>query len=79
MKAVLSGDIEQKLDRLQRRLAGGAYAREDAMLILSALVGAVGLARAVSDRALSDQILAGVGDRLLARLEAPEVEENGPV
>ncbi|MHB8528055.1 MAG: TetR/AcrR family transcriptional regulator [Caulobacteraceae bacterium] len=78
VKALMADDIEQKLARLQRRVPGGPHAREEAMLILSALVGAVGLARAVSDRALSDQILAGVGDRLLARLAAGARGEGGP-
>lgn len=43
-----------------------AATRADALLTISALAGAVALARAVSDPALSDEILQGVRDKLAA-------------
>jgi TetR/AcrR family transcriptional repressor of nem operon len=45
-------------------------ARSGAILTLSALVGAIGLSRAVSDEALSREILKSVGE--LLKKEAPE-------
>lgn len=48
------------------RAKNPAATHADALLAVSALAGAVALARAVSDRALSDEILQGVRDRLVA-------------
>jgi TetR/AcrR family transcriptional repressor of nem operon len=48
------------------RAKNPAATRADALLAVSALAGAVALARAVSDPALSDEILQGVRERLVA-------------
>jgi TetR/AcrR family transcriptional regulator, transcriptional repressor for nem operon len=48
------------------RAKNPAATRADALLAVSALAGAVALARAVSNPALSDEILQGVRDRLVA-------------
>jgi TetR/AcrR family transcriptional regulator, transcriptional repressor for nem operon len=48
------------------RTKNPAATRADALLAVSALAGAVALARAVSDPALSDEILQGVRERLVA-------------
>ena len=48
------------------RAKNPAATRADALLAISAMAGAVALARAVSDPALSDEILQGVGERLVA-------------
>ncbi len=53
------------------RAKNPAATRADALLAVSALAGAVALARAVSDPALSDEILQGVRERLVA-LARPE-------
>jgi len=48
------------------RAKNPAATRADALLAISALAGAVALARAVSDPALSDEILQGIGEKLVA-------------
>lgn len=53
------------------RAENPAATRADALLTLTAMAGALALARAVSDPALSDEILQGVGERLVT-LAGPE-------
>ena len=52
--------LERYLENLARFLGDGEGAREDAILALSALVGAVVLGRAVDDEALSEEISSAV-------------------
>lgn len=54
----------------------GGDAREQAILAFSAMVGALGLARAVSDPALSEEILASVRNALLRQV-APAADNLG--
>lgn len=70
LRALLCEQIGRKLDSLEQSLPGDGHTREDAIFVLSTLVGGIGLARAASDPLLSDQILRSVGDRLLARFGA---------
>ncbi len=75
LRAAVTQQVEHKIDQVQR-LLGGEGARADALLVLSALVGGIGLARAVSDKALSDEILRCVGDRLLDRGGANDTSQG---
>jgi TetR/AcrR family transcriptional repressor of nem operon len=65
----LAAHVRGQLDRLAGWLVGGSAAarRQQAIATLAGLVGAIVLARAVDDRALSDEILAAAraayGDR----------------
>jgi TetR/AcrR family transcriptional repressor of nem operon len=65
----LTAHVRGQLDRLAGRLVGGSAKarRQQAIATLAGLVGAMVLARAVDDRALSDEILAAAraayGDR----------------
>jgi TetR/AcrR family transcriptional regulator, transcriptional repressor for nem operon len=52
--------VGRYLENMERFLGGGEDARRRAILILSALVGAIVLSRAVDDQALSDEILSAV-------------------
>jgi TetR/AcrR family transcriptional repressor of nem operon len=54
--------VERYLDHLERLLGGDAQARAQATVALSTLVGAVLMARAVDDPALSDEILRNARD-----------------
>jgi TetR/AcrR family transcriptional regulator, transcriptional repressor for nem operon len=54
--------VERYLDDVERFLGGGEHARRRAVLALSSLVGAVVLARAVDDEALSDEISSAVSE-----------------
>ncbi|MBW8727999.1 MAG: TetR/AcrR family transcriptional regulator [Inquilinus limosus] len=58
------------------RQTNPAATRADALLAISAMAGAVALARGVSDPALSDEILQGVRERLVA-LARPDREAAG--
>jgi TetR/AcrR family transcriptional repressor of nem operon len=58
------------------RQTNPAATRADALLAISAMAGAVALARGVSDPALSDEILQGVREWLVA-LAGPEREAAG--
>jgi TetR/AcrR family transcriptional regulator, transcriptional repressor for nem operon len=65
-RAVLTEEIRNALQLIADLTPGKdeGPARSTAILTLSALVGAVGLARAVSDEALSREILQSVGELL---------------
>jgi TetR/AcrR family transcriptional regulator, transcriptional repressor for nem operon len=54
--------VERYLGQLERLLGGDADARARATVALSTLVGALLMARAVDDRALSDEILRNARD-----------------
>jgi TetR/AcrR family transcriptional repressor of nem operon len=54
--------VERYLDHLERLLGGDADARARATVALSTLVGAVLIARAIDDPALSDEILRNARD-----------------
>jgi TetR/AcrR family transcriptional regulator, transcriptional repressor for nem operon len=75
-RAVLTEEIRNALQLIADLTPGKVEepTRSTAILTLSALVGAVGLARAVSDEALSREILQSVGE-LLKR----ELGESGDV
>jgi TetR/AcrR family transcriptional regulator, transcriptional repressor for nem operon len=62
VRAAYRRQLERYLDNVERFLGGGHGARQDAILTVSALVGAVVLSRAVDDQALSDEILTAVGE-----------------
>ncbi len=68
-RAVLTEEIRNALQLIADLTPGKdeGPARSTAILTLSALVGAVGLARAVSDDALSREILQSVGELLKGR------------
>jgi TetR/AcrR family transcriptional repressor of nem operon len=67
-RARYSDQIERNVGRMVARFDAGADAekRARAILTMSAMVGALNLARAVSDEALSDEILATVREQLKA-------------
>jgi TetR/AcrR family transcriptional repressor of nem operon len=69
-RAVLTEEIRNALQLIADLTPGKVEgpARSTAILTLSALVGAVGLARAVSDEALSREILQSVGELLKSEL-----------
>jgi TetR/AcrR family transcriptional repressor of nem operon len=60
VRAAYRAQVERYLDSVERFLGGGEDAHRRAILAFSALVGAVVLARAVDDEALSDEILGAV-------------------
>jgi TetR/AcrR family transcriptional regulator, transcriptional repressor for nem operon len=70
-RALLTEEIRNALQLIADLTPGKVEgpARSTAILTLSALVGAVGLARAVSDEALSREILQSVGELLKGELE----------
>ncbi|MGW9025277.1 TetR/AcrR family transcriptional regulator [Streptomyces sp. NPDC055722] len=59
--------VRTYLDLIARLDDGSEEARAEAMLTLSALVGAMLMARAVADPALSDELLTTAADRLRRR------------
>jgi TetR/AcrR family transcriptional repressor of nem operon len=71
-RALLTEEIRNGFQLIADLTAGKDQgpARSGAILTLSALVGAIGLSRAVSDEALSREILKSVGE--LLKKEAPE-------
>jgi TetR/AcrR family transcriptional repressor of nem operon len=65
--------VRRNLQGLQALLPDAPAARSSAILALSAMVGAIGLSRAVTDPALADEILEAVRERLGASLgHAPD-------
>lgn len=54
------------IENVERFLGGEEHARQSAIVAVSALVGAVVLARAVDDEALSDEILTTVREGIAA-------------
>ena len=66
LRAAYRGQVERYLANVERFLGDGEGARERAIVAVSALVGALVMARAVDDEALSDEILgavrAGIGE-----------------
>ena len=60
LRAAYRQQVERYIEHFERFLGGGADARRRAILAVSALVGAVVVARAVDDDALSDEILSAV-------------------
>lgn len=68
-RSAMSAHVRRFVERLAAglRWRKGAPAREEAFLATAALVGALVLARAVDDPALSDEILAATRSRLMAR------------
>lgn len=67
-RAALTRHIESSVETFLAllRAQNPAATRADALLAISAMAGAVALARGVSDPALSDEILQGVRERLVA-------------
>lgn len=74
-RAAFDHGVKRLVDTLARWLAaaGFADAQNLAPSILSAMVGAVALARAVSDPQLSDELLAGAREGIKARLGLTDV------
>jgi TetR/AcrR family transcriptional repressor of nem operon len=62
VRAAYREQVERYLEGVERFLGGGEDARRRAILAFSSLVGAVVLARAVDDEALSDEILSAVSE-----------------
>jgi TetR/AcrR family transcriptional repressor of nem operon len=60
VRSAYRGQVERYLENVERFLGGGEEARERAILAVSALVGAVVLARGVDDEALADEISTAV-------------------
>jgi TetR/AcrR family transcriptional regulator, transcriptional repressor for nem operon len=67
VRAAYRRQVERYVATLERLMGGGEDARRRATVALSTLVGAVVLARAVDDEALSDEILRDVRDALTPR------------
>jgi TetR/AcrR family transcriptional repressor of nem operon len=67
LKEAYERQVRTYLDLIARLDDGSEEARAEAMLTLSALVGAMLMARAVADPALSDELLTTVADRLKRR------------
>ncbi len=71
LRRVFTTALRDRVARLARLLPGRGKAPEDrALALLSSLVGALILARAVEDEALSDQILSATRESLLDRFAA---------
>jgi TetR/AcrR family transcriptional repressor of nem operon len=66
LRAAYRAQVERYVAHLERLLGGGEDARARATVAVSMLVGAVALARAVDDEALSDEILRDVRAALLS-------------
>jgi TetR/AcrR family transcriptional repressor of nem operon len=64
-----SAQVRRYIDLLAGLTSDGD--RDEAQLVLAALIGGLLLARAVDDRALSDEILASVANALHRTLESP--------
>jgi TetR/AcrR family transcriptional repressor of nem operon len=62
VRAAYSQQVERYFENVERFLGAGDDARRRAILTVSALVGAVVIARAVNDEALSDEILTAVNE-----------------
>jgi TetR/AcrR family transcriptional repressor of nem operon len=62
VRAAYRRQVGRYIENVERFLGGGEDARQRAILALSALVGAVVLARAVDDEALSDEIQSAVSE-----------------
>jgi TetR/AcrR family transcriptional repressor of nem operon len=64
MRRGMTAHVHAQLDRFSHLLAGGTAAsrRKRAIATLSGIIGALMLARAVEDPALSDEILAAARD-----------------
>jgi len=60
VRAAYRRQVERYLDNLEQLLGSGEDARRKAVVVLSSLVGAVLVARAVDDEALSEEILRDV-------------------
>jgi TetR/AcrR family transcriptional repressor of nem operon len=67
LKEAYERQVRTYLDLIAGLDGGSEEARAEAMLTLSALVGAMLMARAVADPALSDELLTTVADRLKQR------------
>lgn len=67
-RAPFTAELKRRIESLAGRFRwrGGGTARQNAIHLLSAAVGAVILARAADDPELSEEILAAVRDRLAA-------------
>jgi TetR/AcrR family transcriptional repressor of nem operon len=68
VRELYTEQVRRNLQGLQAVLPDGPAARSGAILALSAMVGAIGLSRAVTDPALADEILEAVRERLGASL-----------
>lgn len=69
VRAAYRRQVERYLARLERLLGGGEDSRRRATVAVSTLVGAVMLARAIDDEALSDKILRDVREALKGSTE----------
>jgi TetR/AcrR family transcriptional repressor of nem operon len=73
VRAAYSAQVSRYLQLLARltETATDTVARNRAIMLLSALVGALGLARAVDDERLSVEILEATADGLINSIDAP--------
>lgn len=76
VRTAFTTGIEAYLDRLATLLAPGS-SRDDALVLLSGVVGAMLLARAVDDEQLSDRILAAARDFYTAAFAADGDSDGG--
>jgi TetR/AcrR family transcriptional repressor of nem operon len=72
VRAAYSAQVSRYLDLLRRLndTATPTAARQRAIMILSALVGGISLARAVDDDALSGEILRATAESLIRSLDS---------
>jgi TetR/AcrR family transcriptional regulator, transcriptional repressor for nem operon len=76
-RALYTDQVKGDIEALSAMIGSNAgESRPKALLALCAMVGAIGLSRAVSDRALSDEILKSVGASLL-RSSGSSLAKNG--
>ena len=64
VRAGYSAMVERYVEALEGMLGGGQGSRQQALIAASTLVGSLALARAVDDKALSEEILSSVRDAL---------------
>ncbi len=77
-RTLYTEQVHRSLSGMAARLGGTADARADAILTLSAMVGALALSRAVSDPALSREILDTVRTGLKAKIAAGPAPGDTP-
>lgn len=68
-RTLYGAQVEKTLQRIARHFGEGAEARTQALVTFTSLIGALGLARAVEDEALAEEILATVRAHLIEGLE----------
>ena len=79
VRTVFTERVKHSLGYSADRVKGGdaASRRARAILLLSAGIGGLSLARAVNDKALSREILAVLRDQLIALTKQPQPQSKG--